>query len=54
MEYAGLIAIIFICGLFADGLLVRQKVKNRIERVERLEKTDGQATDGQAASASIE
>ncbi len=37
-EHAGLIAIILICGLFADSLLMKQKVKNLDERVERLER----------------
>ncbi len=37
-EHAGLIAIILICGLFADGLLMKQKVKKLNERVERLER----------------
>ncbi|MEZ5963120.1 MAG: hypothetical protein R3F56_04660 [Planctomycetota bacterium] len=38
MEHLDLIAIILICGLFADGLLVKQKVKNLTERVEALER----------------
>jgi len=38
IEYAGFIAIILGCGLFADSLLTKQKVKNLTERINDLEK----------------
>ena len=38
MENAGLIGIILICGLFADSLLLRQKIKDLTESVEDLAK----------------
>lgn len=38
MGYVGLIAIILICGLFADGLLPKSRIKELAKRVEELEK----------------
>ena len=38
MEGAGLVAIILICGLYADNILTKDKLKKLTERVEDLEK----------------
>lgn len=37
MEHIGLIAFILICGLFADSLLTKQKLKELSERIKNLE-----------------
>lgn len=39
MEAAGLIAIILVCGLFGESILVRAKLKELRERITELEKS---------------
>jgi hypothetical protein len=38
MDGYGLIAIILICGLFADNMLIKGKLKNMGDRIKDLEK----------------
>jgi hypothetical protein len=39
MENTGLIAIILICGMFADGLLMKRKLQTLSGRIKDLEKS---------------
>jgi len=39
MEYLGPVVIILICGLFADSLLIRDKLRDQDRRISDLEKS---------------
>jgi hypothetical protein len=39
MEYLGPIAIILVCGLFAESLLIRDKLRDQDRRIRDLEKS---------------
>ena len=44
MDGWGLVAVIMCCGLFAEGMLTRLKLKALQERVDMLDKTSGTRT----------
>ena len=44
MDGWGLVAIIMCCGLFADNMLTKHKLKALQERVDKLDKVSGSKT----------